>query len=199
MIVEPVAANMGVVVPEKGFLQGLRQHLRPVRRSADSGRSHYRISSAAGRCCRTLWCHTGSGDLWQDHRRRHAGRCIRRQTGDHAAGGSAGLCLPGGYAQRQSGGNACRSDTAAVFAGTSGSLSSGRLPVPPASQRSGRHYSPAPCATCTVNGIGSLSCLYFTPEPVRNYADAKKADTARVPGVFSLHAGSGQLFRSQPV
>lgn len=35
VIVEPVAANMGVVAPEKGFLQGLRAAVRPVRRTSD--------------------------------------------------------------------------------------------------------------------------------------------------------------------
>lgn len=30
---------------------------------------------------------------------------------------------------------------------------------------------------CTVNGVGSLSCLYFTPLTVANYEDAKTSDT----------------------
>jgi glutamate-1-semialdehyde 2,1-aminomutase len=30
-----------------------------------------------------------------------------------------------------------------------------------------------------VNAIGSLATVFFTPEPVRNYADAKRSDTKR--------------------
>lgn len=33
-------------------------------------------------------------------------------------------------------------------------------------------------APCTVTGVGSLSCLFFTPQKVRNYQDAKASDTA---------------------
>ncbi len=47
---------------------------------------------------------------------------------------------------------------------------------------------------CTVNGIGSLSCLYFTPEPVRNYTDAKKADTARFREYFHFMLDEGNYF-----
>ena len=49
-------------------------------------------------------------------------------------------------------------------------------------------------APCTVNGIGSLSCLYFTPEKVRNYADAKKADTAKFREYFHFMLDRGNYF-----
>ena len=52
-----------------------------------------------------------------------------------------------------------------------------------------RHHAP-----CTVNGIGSLSCLYFTPEKVRNYADAKKADTAKFREYFHFMLDRGNYF-----
>jgi glutamate-1-semialdehyde 2,1-aminomutase len=35
-----------------------------------------------------------------------------------------------------------------------------------------------------VNSIGSLATLFFTPEPVRNYSDAKKSDTKRYTRYF---------------
>ncbi len=35
-----------------------------------------------------------------------------------------------------------------------------------------------------VNAIGSLSTVFFTPEPVRNYSDAKRSDTKRYARFF---------------
>jgi glutamate-1-semialdehyde 2,1-aminomutase len=36
----------------------------------------------------------------------------------------------------------------------------------------------------TVNAIGSLATVFFTAEPVRNYADAKRSDTKRYARFF---------------
>lgn len=38
--------------------------------------------------------------------------------------------------------------------------------------------------SATVNGIGSLSCLFFTEGPVENYADAQRSDTKRYAQFF---------------
>jgi glutamate-1-semialdehyde 2,1-aminomutase len=35
-----------------------------------------------------------------------------------------------------------------------------------------------------INAIGSLSTVFFAPEPVRNYADAKRSDTKRYAKFF---------------
>ena len=35
-----------------------------------------------------------------------------------------------------------------------------------------------------INAIGSLSTIFFAPEPVRNYADAKRSDTKRYAKFF---------------
>jgi glutamate-1-semialdehyde 2,1-aminomutase len=35
-----------------------------------------------------------------------------------------------------------------------------------------------------INAIGSLATVFFTPEPVRNYADAKRSDTKRYARFF---------------
>jgi glutamate-1-semialdehyde 2,1-aminomutase len=35
-----------------------------------------------------------------------------------------------------------------------------------------------------VNAMGSLATVFFTPEPVRNYADAKRAETKRYARFF---------------
>jgi glutamate-1-semialdehyde 2,1-aminomutase len=35
-----------------------------------------------------------------------------------------------------------------------------------------------------INAIGSLTTVFFTPEPVRNYTDAKRSDTKRYARFF---------------
>jgi len=195
VIVEPVAANMGVVAPEKGFLQGLRQLcdqygallifdevITGFRLQLDGAVGHY----------------AGYGDLRQDHRRRYACGRLRRQTGDHAAGGTAGVCVPGRYAQRQSGGNACRTDTAALFAGTPGGISPGGIFVSPAAQRSGGYHPPAPCAVYRKRDRFAVLPVLYTGKGAE-LCGCQKGRHRKVPGVLSLHAGSGQLFWSQPV
>lgn len=37
---------------------------------------------------------------------------------------------------------------------------------------------------CRVNAVGSLGCMFFTPEPVTDYASAKHADTEAFRGYF---------------
>ena len=47
VIVEPVAANMNLVAPAPGFLEGLRCRLRRRRRPADLRRGHHRLPPRA--------------------------------------------------------------------------------------------------------------------------------------------------------
>lgn len=47
---------------------------------------------------------------------------------------------------------------------------------------------------CTVNGIGSLSCLYFSPDEVYDYESAKKADTAAYGKWFNHMLDNGSYF-----
>lgn len=47
---------------------------------------------------------------------------------------------------------------------------------------------------CQVTGVGSLSCLFFTPEPVTDYATAKTADTAAFGRYFLSMLNRGCYF-----
>ena len=47
---------------------------------------------------------------------------------------------------------------------------------------------------CTVNGIGSLSCLYFTPDAVTDYESAKKSDTEQFKKYFHHMLDRGNYF-----
>ncbi|SHH99870.1 glutamate-1-semialdehyde 2,1-aminomutase [Sporobacter termitidis DSM 10068] len=46
-------------------------------------------------------------------------------------------------------------------------------------------------APCALNRIGSLGCLFFTPGPVRDYGGAKSADTGAYAEYFRHMLGSG--------
>lgn len=47
---------------------------------------------------------------------------------------------------------------------------------------------------CQVTGVGSLSCLFFTPEPVTDYATAKTADTTAFGRYFLSMLNRGCYF-----
>ena len=78
IIVEPVAANMGVVPPKAGFLEFLRDITQTdgallIFDEVITGIFPYQA---------------GSDNAWQDRRWRYAGWNLRRQTRDHAVRGT---------------------------------------------------------------------------------------------------------------
>ena len=74
VIVEPVAGNMNLIAPAPGFLEGLRDAVRPPRRRADLRRSDDGLSRARARRAGALRHHARPDDARQGDRRRHAGR-----------------------------------------------------------------------------------------------------------------------------
>ena len=46
-------------------------------------------------------------------------------------------------------------------------------------------------AEVQVTGTGSLACVFFTGEPVKDYASAKKSDTSRFGRYFHYLLGHG--------
>ena len=86
MIVEPVAANMGVVPPKKGFLEGLARHSVPSMDSVlifDEVITGFRLGLQGAQGY--FGIEPDLVHIRQDHRSRHAGRCLRRKTRDHGA------------------------------------------------------------------------------------------------------------------
>ncbi|HVI42215.1 MAG TPA: hypothetical protein VM577_16300, partial [Anaerovoracaceae bacterium] len=49
-------------------------------------------------------------------------------------------------------------------------------------------------ANCVVNQIGSIGSMFFTSEPVTDYASAKKSDTAAYGNYFRHMLNSGVYF-----
>ena len=78
LIVEPVVGNANCLPPREGYLQHLRAAVHAPRRAADLRRSDDRLPRRARRRAAALRRDARPGHLRQDHRRRHAGRCVRR-------------------------------------------------------------------------------------------------------------------------
>ena len=193
VIVEPVAANMGVVAPEKGFLQGLRQLcdqygallifdevITGFRLQLDGAVGHFGIMPDMVTYGKIIG---GGMPVGAYGGRREIMQLVAPLGSVYQAG-----TLSGNPVAMRAGLTQLRYLQAHPEVYHQVGFLSHRL-------RSGlediirRHHAP-----CTVNGIGSLSCLYFTPEKVRNYADAKKADTAKFREYFHFMLDRGNYF-----
>jgi glutamate-1-semialdehyde 2,1-aminomutase len=110
VIVEPVAGNMGLVLPRTGYLEGLRRlatarSYAAARRAADLRRGNDRLSRGAWRGAGALRHHAGSDLSGQSGRRRAALRGLRRTTRDHGVCRATRPDVSGRHALRQSTGN----------------------------------------------------------------------------------------------
>ncbi|MGH9676011.1 MAG: glutamate-1-semialdehyde 2,1-aminomutase [Candidatus Acidiferrum sp.] len=182
VIVEPVAANMGVVLPEAGFLKGLRDITR--RNGAllivDEVITGFRMHNGA----------------------------VQRLLGIEADLTTLGKIIGGGVPVAAYGGRADIMNhvaplgpvyQAGTLAGNPLAMSAGiatlkQLSAPGlyegmdqhakrlvAGLRQAAHEAGIPAQ---VNATGSLATIFFTSEPVRNYADAKRSDTKRYARYF---------------
>jgi glutamate-1-semialdehyde 2,1-aminomutase len=182
VIIEPIAANMGVVEPAPGFLKGLREITK--RNGAllviDEVIAGFRMHYGAAQQLAGV-----QADLTT------LGKIIGGGLPVAAYGGSAEIMnhvAPLGpvYQAGTLAGNplAMRAGIATLKQLTRAGLYSGineqagRLV---AGLRQGLVESGIPG---TVNATGSLATLFFTAEPVRNYSDAKRSDTTRYARFF---------------
>jgi glutamate-1-semialdehyde 2,1-aminomutase len=182
IIVEPIAANMGVVLPQTGFLKGLHE-----------------ISKKNGALLIVDEVITGF--------RLHNGS-VQELLGIEADLTTLGKIIGGGVPVAAYGGRADLMDHVAPLgpvyqAGTlAGNPLAMRAGIAALIQltKSGLYEEMTQLARrlvfglraeladagipAQVNAIGSLSTVFFTPEPVRNYADAKRSDTKRYARFF---------------
>jgi glutamate-1-semialdehyde 2,1-aminomutase len=182
IIVEPIAANMGVVLPQTGFLKGLHE-----------------ISKKNGALLIVDEVITGF--------RLHNGS-VQELLGVEADLTTLGKIIGGGVPVAAYGGRADLMDHVAPLgpvyqAGTlAGNPLAMRAGIAALKQltKSGLYEEMTQLARrlvfglraeladagipAQVNAIGSLSTVFFTPEPVRNYADAKRSDTKRYAKFF---------------
>ena len=100
ILAEPYPANMGLVPPQQGFLELLRERADAQRRAARLRRGHHRLPRRARRRAGAHRRHARPDGHGQGHRRRPAGGGLRRPPradGAHRAGRRR---LPGGHAVR---------------------------------------------------------------------------------------------------
>src|SRR3984893_13597861 len=177
VIVEPIAANMGVVLPEPGFLAGLREITR--RHGAllivDEVITGFRIHNGA----------------------------VQQFLGIEADLTILGKIIGGGLPVAAYGGRAELMNNVAPLGPV---YQAGTLAGNPLAMRAGiatlkqltapgfyqavekrarrladglRGAAERAGVTAQVNAIGSLATMFFGEQPVRNYSDAKKSDTKR--------------------
>ena len=106
VIVEPVAANMGVVPPAAGFLQRLREITQADGGAAGVRRSDFGLSLGVRRGAERIRDPAGPDDARQNYRRGIASGGVRRTARNNGNGFAARACLSGGHSQRQSLGDA---------------------------------------------------------------------------------------------
>ena len=182
VIVEPVAANMGVVLPQDGFLKGLRDITRRhgallIMDEVISGfRLHYGLAqqlfgvqgdiTTMGKIIGggvPVAAYAGSAEL-MDH--------VAPLGPVYQAGTLAGnpLAMRAGIATLK---ELCKPGVFEGLNALAGKLVAG---LRKALQDVG--------LTAQVNSIGSLSTVFFTPQPVTDYAGAKRSDTKRYARFF---------------
>jgi len=182
VIVEPIAANMGVVLPQPGFLQGLR----------DLTRKHGALLIV--------------DEVITGFRLRNGS--VQPHFGMEADLTTLGKIIGGGLPVAAYGGSATIMDRVAPLGPV---YQAGTLAGNPLAMRAGiatLDQLSAPglyerieklAATLVtgirealrteripghLNAIGSLATLFFTQDPVNNYSDAKKSDTRRYTQYF---------------
>ncbi len=175
VIVEPIAANMGVVLPKEGFLQGLRDLTRKngALLIVDEVITGFRLHNGAAQTLLGV-----EGDLTT------MGKIIGGGVPVAAYGGRAELMnnvAPLGpvYQAGTLAGNplAMRSGIATLKELAKPGLYDGINAHAKKLVHGLRNALAGAGIAAQVNSIGSLSTIFFAPEPVTNYAGAKRSDT----------------------
>src|SRR6267143_3551960 len=182
VIVEPIAANMGVVLPKEGFLQGLRDLTRKhgALLIIDEVITGFRLHHGSAQTLLGV-----EGDLTT------MGKIIGGGVPVAAYGGRAELMnnvAPLGLVYQ-----------AGTLAGNPLAMSAGIATLNELAKpgvydgvnalakklvHGLRNALAGAGIVAQVNGIGSLSTIFFTPDPVTNYAGAKRSDTKRYAHFF---------------
>src|SRR5438067_2500553 len=182
VIVEPVAANMGVVPPDAGFLKGLQQiaHKNGALLIVDEVITGFRLRNGSAQALLGI-----EGDLTT------LGKIIGGGVPVAAYGGRAELMnqvAPLGpvYQAGTLAGNplAMRAGIAALKQLTMPGLYERMNELAERLVRGLRDELADARIPAQVNAIGSLATIFFTPGPVRNYTDAKRSNTRRYARFF---------------
>ena len=182
VIVEPIAANMGVVLPKEGFLQGLRDLTRKhgALLIIDEVITGFRLHHGSAQTLLGV-----EGDLTT------MGKIIGGGVPVAAYGGRAELMnnvAPLGpvYQAGTLAGNplAMSAGIATLNELAKPGVYDGVNALAKKLVHGLRNALAGAGIVAQVNGIGSLSTIFFTPDPVTNYAGAKRSDTKRYARYF---------------
>jgi len=182
VIVEPVAANMGVVPPDAGFLKGLQQiaHKNGALLIVDEVITGFRLRNGSAQALLGI-----EGDLTT------LGKIIGGGVPVAAYGGRAELMnhvAPLGpvYQAGTLAGNplAMRAGIAALKQLTRPGLYEQMTELAQRLVSGLRTEFAASGIPAQINAMGSLATVFFTLRPVRDYADAKRSDTKRYAQFF---------------
>ena len=182
IIVEPIAANMGVVLPETGFLKGLKEiaHRNGALLIVDEVITGFRLNNGSAQELLGI-----EGDLTT------LGKIIGGGVPVAAYGGRAELMnhvAPLGpvYQAGTLAGNplAMRAGIAALKQLTKPGLYEQMAQLAQRLVSGLRTELAAAGIPVQINAIGSLATVFFAAGPVRNYADAKRSDTKRYARFF---------------
>ena len=182
VIVEPIAANMGVVLPKEGFLQGLRDLTRKhgALLIIDEVITGFRLHHGSAQTLLGV-----EGDLTT------MGKIIGGGVPVAAYGGRAELMnnvAPLGpvYQAGTLAGNplAMSAGIATLNELAKPGVYDGVNALAKKLVQGLRNALAGAGIVAQVNGIGSLSTIFFTPDPVTNYAGAKRSDTKRYARYF---------------
>ena len=198
VIVEPVAANMGLVAPVAGFLEGLRAACDRAGALLifDEVITGFRVgrAGATGAARRAA----GPVVLREGDRGGPAARRARRPARAHVAAGPARARLPGGHLVGQPARDRGRARRARA-PGRGGLRRAG------GERRAARRRArPRPSARAgsrsQVPVFGTLFSVFFSDEPVRDYEGAARAAAVRaLRPVLPGHARPRRRARPEPV
>ena len=191
VIVEPIAANMGVVPPEPGFLKGLQEiaHRNGALFIVDEVITGFRLKNGSAQELLGI-----GGDLTT------LGKIIGGGVPVAAYGGRAELMshvAPLGpvYQAGTLAGNplAMRAGIAALKQLREPALYERMVQLAHRLVSGLREELAAAGVPAQVNAMGSLATVFFAPGPVRNYSDAKRSDTKRYARFFREMLARGIL------
>ncbi len=186
VVIEPVAANMGVVEPQEGFLQGLRalcdqygavlifdEVITGFRLAPGGAQEYYGVRADLVTFGKIIGAGMPVGAYGG---RREIMQMIAPVGSVYQAGTLSGnpVAMAAGLAQL-----GLLREHPEIYQ---------RVNLLGARLRDGLRLA---LPECTVNGVGSLVCLFFTDQPVHDYESAKTSDTKRFAAYFKWMLAHG--------
>ena len=193
VIVEPVAGNMGTVLPARGFLQRLRKLTREhgALLIFDEVITGFRLS--LWRSAEGPERQTRSDVSRKDHRRRPAGRSLWRPSGNHEVGGAGRPGVPGRDALGKSPGGR-RRDRGVESPEKAGDLRKAGADDGRTGHRVGDRRGARRSSRCRSTASARCSPSFLPQSPVTDFEEAKTSDTARYAKFFHAMLERGVYF-----